>query len=68
MFSLYVNYNAVILTQCSFEDRMRLQSYQGLQLGILLAVLEDRRFAEQPVQPPENLKVFLNFYLYSLFV
>ena len=47
---------------------MRLQSYQGLQLGILLAVLEDRRFAEQPVQPPENLKVFFEFSLCFLFI
>ena len=46
-----------ILTQCSFEDRMRLQSYPGQQLGILQEVLGDRRFAGQPVQPPKHFSV-----------
>ena len=44
---------------------MRLQSYPKQQLGSLQAVLEDRRFAELPVQPPEMLKID-NFVFYSI--
>ena len=45
---------------------MRLQSYPGQQLGILQEVLGDRRFAEQPEQPPKHFKVFFSFYSFCV--